>query len=118
EVVVPALSKGGMPVGGYGTGDITGVSLEPCACGRTSARMARIKGRADDMLVIRGVNLYPSEVEAALLAVDELDAQYQLVVDRRATLVRLEIQVEPSPAFVAGCGGVPGDPPARRALRP
>ena len=117
ELVLTTLTKRAMPLLRYRTGDITALTLEPCACGRTSARMARIKGRADDMLVIRGVNLYPSEIEAALLAVDELDAQYQLVIDRRATLVRLEIQVEPSPAFVAGCGGFRDDHPAVGALR-
>jgi phenylacetate-CoA ligase len=67
--------------------------------------MARIKGRSDDMLIIRGVNLYPSEVESTLLGVEELAPNYQLVVDRGAALARLEVQVEPTPELVARCGG-------------
>ena len=117
ELVLTTLTKRAMPVLRYRTGDITSLTLEPCGCGRTSARMARIKGRADDMLVIRGVNVYPSEVEAALLAVDELVPQYQLVVDRQTTLVRLEVHVEPSAAFVEACGAFRDDHPAVSALR-
>ena len=62
--MLTTLTKRAMPMIRYRTGDITTLSTEPCACGRTSARIARIKGRADDMLIIKGVNLYPSEVEA------------------------------------------------------
>jgi phenylacetate-CoA ligase len=95
----------------YRTGDITTLTDAPCRCGRTTARIARVKGRSDDMLIIKGVNLYPSEVEATLLGVEELVPHYQLLVDRSSTLARLEVQVEPSPAVVARCGGFdPGHP--------
>src|SRR5919106_1578720 len=89
----------------------------PCPCGRTSARIARLKGRADDMLVVKGVNLYPSEVEAALLAMDELQPHYLLVVDRTTTLARLQVQVEPAPALLARCGGFRPDHPLLTATQ-
>jgi len=105
ELVLTTLTKRAVPMLRYRTGDITALTTEPCACGRTSARIARIKGRADDMLIVKGVNLYPSEVEAALLAVEELQPHYLLVVDRTTTLARLEVHVEPAPALLARCGG-------------
>jgi phenylacetate-CoA ligase len=117
ELVLTTLTKRAMPMLRYRTGDITALTLDPCPCGRTSARMARVKGRADDMLIVRGVNLYPSEVEATLLAVDDLVPHYQLVVDRAAALARLEVHVEPSLAFVERCGGFRPDHPAVAALR-
>jgi phenylacetate-CoA ligase len=111
ELVLTTLTKRAMPMIRYRTGDVTTLSTEPCACGRTSARIARVKGRSDDMLVIKGVNLYPSEVEAALLAMEELEPHYLLVVDRTATLARLEVQVEPAAALLARCGGFAGEHP-------
>ncbi len=117
ELVLTTLSKRAMPVIRYRTGDITALTSEPCRCGRTSARMARIKGRSDDMLVVRGVNVYPSEIEAALLDVEDLMPHYQLLVDRRGTLARLEIQVEPSSALLARAGDLHPDHPATVALR-
>jgi phenylacetate-CoA ligase len=117
ELVLTTLTKRAMPLVRYRTGDITTLSLGPCVCGRTSARMARIKGRSDDMLVVRGVNLYPSEVESTLLAMDELAPHYQLVVDRGTTLARLEVQVEPSPELVARCGGFDARHPEIVTLR-
>jgi phenylacetate-CoA ligase len=101
----------------YRTGDITALATEPCVCGRTSARIARLKGRADDMLIVKGVNLYPSEVEAALLAVEDLQPHYLLVVDRTTTLARLEVQVEPAPAVLARCGGFQAHHPELDGLR-
>jgi len=115
--VLTTLTKRAMPLIRYRTGDITALTLESCACGRTSARMARIKGRSDDMLVVRGVNLYPSEVESTLLAVEELVPHYQLVVDRGTTLARLEVQVEPAPELVARCGGFSAEHPEIVTLR-
>ena len=105
ELVLTTLTKRAMPLIRYRTGDITTLTDAPCACGRTTARIARIKGRTDDMLIVKGVNLYPSEVEGTLLAVEELVPHYQLLVDRRTTLARLEVQVEPAPAVVERCGG-------------
>jgi phenylacetate-CoA ligase len=109
ELVLTTLTKRAMPMIRYRTGDITALTTEPCPCGRTSARIARLKGRADDMLIVKGVNLYPSEVEAALLAVEDLQPHYLLVVDRTTTLARLEVQVEPAPALLARCGGFHAD---------
>ena len=117
ELVFTTLTKRAMPLVRYRTGDITTLSLEPCRCGRTSTRMARVKGRSDDMLIVRGVNLYPSEVERTLLAVAELAPYYQLVIDRAATLARLEVQVEPAPELIARCGGFAADHPEIASLR-
>ncbi|HEV8472523.1 MAG TPA: phenylacetate--CoA ligase, partial [Methylomirabilota bacterium] len=117
ELVLTSLTKRAMPVIRYRTGDITTLTDAPCACGRTSARIARVKGRSDDMLIIKGVNLYPSEVEATLLAIEELVPTYQLVVDRTATLARLEVQVEPAAAVLDGCGGFDAAHPALVARR-
>jgi phenylacetate-CoA ligase len=105
ELVLTSVTKRAVPMIRYRTGDITTLTNAPCRCGRTTARIARLKGRADDMLIIKGVNLYPSAVEAALLVIEELVPHYQLVVDRSSTLARLEVQVEPSPAVVERCGG-------------
>jgi phenylacetate-CoA ligase len=101
ELVFTSLTKEALPIIRYRTGDLSTLSSEPCACGRTLRRMARIAGRADDMLVIRGINVFPSDVEAALLRLPELTPQYRLVVDREHALDTLEIQVEPRQA-VAG----------------
>jgi len=117
ELVLTTLTKRALPMLRYRTGDITALTTAPCRCGRTSARIARIKGRADDMLVIKGVNVYPSEVEAALLTVAELEPHYQLVVDRSATLARLEVHVEPVAALLARCGGWADGHPELEALR-
>lgn len=116
ELVLTTLTKRAMPMIRYRTGDITALTTEPCACGRTSARIARLKGRADDMLIVKGVNVYPSEVEAALLAVEDLQPHYLLVVDRTTTLAQLHIQVEPAPALLIRCGGYRADHPALAAV--
>jgi len=105
ELVLTTLTKRAIPMIRYRTGDITTLDPEPCACGRTSARIARIKGRSDDMLVIKGVNLHPSEVEATLRAVGDLEPHYVLIVDRTETLARVEVQVEPAPSLLERCGG-------------
>jgi len=117
ELVLTTLTKRALPMIRYRTGDITTLTTGPCVCGRTSARIARIKGRADDMLVVKGVNLYPSEVEAALLAVEDLQPHYLLLVDRTATLARLEVQVEPAPALLERCGGFQPDHPLLGAVQ-
>ncbi len=117
ELVFTTVTKRAMPLVRYRTGDITTLTLEPCRCGRTSTRMARVKGRSDDMLIVKGVNLYPSEVERTLLAVEELAPHYQLVVDRAATLARLEVQVEPAPELIARCAGFFADHPEIASLR-
>jgi phenylacetate-CoA ligase len=80
----------------YRTGDIASVDQTPCACGRTLARMSRVRGRRDDMLIIRGVNLYPSEVERVLLGVDGVAAHYQLIVERPGVMDELTVVCEPA----------------------
>jgi phenylacetate-CoA ligase len=93
-LVFTTLTKQAMPVVRYWTGDITSLNSEPCTCGRTLTRMALIKGRTDDMLIIRGVNVYPTQIEAVLNEVRELSPHYRLVVTREGTLDDLEVQAE------------------------
>ena len=117
ELVLTTLTKRAIPMIRYRTGDLTAFVPGRCACGRTSARIRRIKGRTDDMLIVRGVNLYPSEVEATLLAFTDLAPHYQLVVDHRETLARLEAIVEPTEAIVTRAGAFAPDAPPFATLR-
>ena len=94
ELVFTTLTKEALPLLRYRTGDLALLTREPCACGRTFARMSRVLGRTDDMLIIRGVNVFPSEIERALLAIPELEPHYQLLVDRPGHLDELTVQVE------------------------
>ena len=94
ELVFTTLTKQGTPLLRYRTRDITYLDRAPCGCGRTSVRMHRILGRTDDMLIIRGVNVFPSEVEHVLLHVQGVEPHYQIVVERRDQLDCLEVQVE------------------------
>jgi phenylacetate-CoA ligase len=101
ELVLTTLSKQGMPLLRYRTRDLTTIDPAPCRCGRTLVRLGRIVARSDDMLIIRGVNVYPSQVEHALLQVPELAPHYVLVVRREHALDTLEVQVESQPGAVA-----------------
>ena len=94
ELVLTTLCKRAMPMIRYRTRDITSLDPEPCACGRTIRRIRRIGRRSDDMLIIRGVNLYPSQIEAAILRVEGTLPHYQIIVDRQKDLDVLEVQVE------------------------
>jgi phenylacetate-CoA ligase len=94
ELVLTTLSKQAMPVIRYRTRDITALIPEPCECGRTIRRMQRISGRSDDMFIVRGVNVYPSQVEAALLAVEGTLPHYQIILTREKGLDAMEVQVE------------------------
>ena len=94
ELVLTTLCKRAMPMLRYRTRDITTLAAERCACGRTLRRIRRISRRSDDMLIIRGVNLYPSQIEAALLKVEGTLPHYQIIVDRDKGLDTLEVQVE------------------------
>jgi len=94
ELVVTTLTKEGTPVLRYRTRDITYLERTPCACGRTTVRMHRVLGRTDDMLIIRGVNVFPSQIEEVILKVEGIEPHYQLVVERRDQLDELEVQVE------------------------
>jgi len=94
ELVFTTLTKEGTPVIRYRTRDITYLNREKCRCGRTSVRMHRIMGRTDDMLIVRGVNLFPSQVEQVLLKIDGVEPHYQILVDRKGALDSLEVRVE------------------------
>jgi len=94
ELVLTTLTKEAFPVMRYRTGDVTSFVDEPCPCGRTHRRIARFSGRVDDMLVVRGINVFPSEIEAVVLADPALDGAYAIVVDRRRALPELEVHVE------------------------
>jgi phenylacetate-CoA ligase len=94
ELVFTTLTKEALPLLRYRTRDLTALDPEPCPCGRTLVRIGRITGRTDDMLIIRGVNVYPSQVEHALLQVPDVEPHYLLVLRRDAALDTLEVQVE------------------------
>ncbi len=94
ELVVTTLTKEGIPMLRYRTKDITKIDYEPCKCGRTFARMAKIMGRTDDMLKIRGVNVFPSQIESVLMGFDQIAPHYQLVITRENFSDRLEVKVE------------------------
>jgi len=101
ELVFTTLTKEALPLLRYRTGDVATLDLAPCACGRTFARMSAVRGRRDDMLIVRGVNLYPSEVERVLLAIEGVGAHYQLVLQRTGTLDELTVRCEGDPALAA-----------------
>ncbi|MBE6639374.1 MAG: phenylacetate--CoA ligase [Ruminococcaceae bacterium] len=94
ELVFTTLTKEGLPLIRYRTKDLTSISHDKCSCGRTTARISRFKGRVDDMLIIRGVNVFPSQIEAALVDVEEVTPHYMMIVDRVNNLDTLEIMVE------------------------
>ena len=96
ELVFTTLAKEAMPLLRYRTGDIASVTFEPCRCGRTTARIRGLRGRRDDMIVVRGVNVYPSNVEHALLSVPETAPHYQLVVERIGAMDEVLVQCEPA----------------------
>jgi len=110
ELVITTLTKEALPVLRYRTGDITRLDPSPCACGRSLARMERISGRSDDMLIVRGVNVFPSQVETVLLRVKGIQPHYQIIVDRaKGAMDDLEVWVEVSPElFSDDIGGLTG----------
>jgi phenylacetate-CoA ligase len=99
ELVFTTLTKEGLPLIRYRTRDLTRLSYERCTCGRTLVRMDKCLGRSDDMLIIRGVNLFPSQVETVLLEMSEIKPHYLLIVDRVNNLDTLELKVEVDEAF-------------------
>ncbi len=94
ELVFTTLTKEALPVVRYRTRDITSIDPTPCACGRTLVRLSRITGRTDDMLIVRGVNVYPSQIEHALMQVSRVEPHYLLVLRREGALDTLEVRVE------------------------
>ncbi len=96
ELVITTLTKQALPIIRYRTGDITSIIKEPCKCGRTHARMESIVGRADDMLIVNGVNIYPSQVEHVIANSEGVTLNYQIIADKKGHLDKLEILVEVS----------------------
>lgn len=96
ELVFTTITKEGLPVIRYRTRDITSLNYEPCPCGRTHVRMSKIVGRTDDMLIIRGVNVFPSQIESILIDIGQTEPHYLLIVDRINNLDTLEVWVEVS----------------------
>jgi phenylacetate-CoA ligase len=96
ELVFTTLTKEAFPLIRYRTKDMSRLMKEPCSCGRSLTRMDRISGRSDDMLIIRGVNVFPSQIESVLLGIEGLEPHYELIVDREGNLDTLEIHVEVS----------------------
>jgi phenylacetate-CoA ligase len=99
ELVFTTITKEGLPLLRYRTRDLTSLNYAPCKCGRTLVRMRKCTGRSDDMLIIRGVNLFPSQIESVLLEMGETSAHYLLIVDRENNLDTLELQVEVEQRF-------------------
>ncbi len=99
ELVLTTLTKEALPMIRYRTKDITTITVEPCDCGRTSARMKKITGRTDDMLIIRGVNVFPSQIESVLINIEGVEPQYQIIVKRKGFLDEIEILVEMTPQW-------------------
>jgi phenylacetate-CoA ligase len=104
ELVLTTLKKSARPMVRFRTGDIVSFSTEPCRCGRTSARLLGVHGRLDDMLIIKGVNLFPSDVEAVVRRIGELNGEYRLVVERVDHLDQLTVEVEPTRSLPGGTG--------------
>lgn len=94
ELVFTTLTKEGMPLLRYRTRDLCSLSDEPCPCGRTSLKMGRLQGRSDDMLIIRGINVFPSQIESVILSMPECAPYYRLIIDRQGNLDTLTVQVE------------------------
>jgi phenylacetate-CoA ligase len=99
ELVFSSVTKEGTPLLRYNTHDLTRLNYERCQCGRTTVRMEKVTGRADDMLIIRGVNVFPTQIESILLNYGEVEPHYMIYVDRVHNLDRMEIQIEMTKAF-------------------
>jgi phenylacetate-CoA ligase len=99
ELVFTTITKEGLPLIRYRTRDLTRLHYEKCSCGRTLVRMDKCLGRSDDMLIIRGVNLFPSQIETVLLEMSEIKPHYRIIVDRVNNLDTLELQVEVDEEF-------------------
>jgi len=106
ELVFTTLTKEAFPLIRYRTRDISRLITAPCRCGRTHFRMDRVEGRSDDMLIVRGVNVFPSQIEAVLVGIQGVELHYQLIVDREGTLDTLEVQVEVSDALFSNADEV------------
>ncbi len=98
ELVLTTITKEGLPILRYRTRDITSLNYEPCPCGRTLVRMSKVQGRTDDMLIIKGVNVFPSQIESVLMGIKEVGPHYEIIIKRENYLDVLEINIEVSDA--------------------
>ncbi|WP_335869122.1 phenylacetate--CoA ligase PaaK [Bacillus sp. 2205SS5-2] len=105
ELVFTSLTKEAFPIIRYRTGDIASLHREKCPCGRTTIRMSRVKGRIDDMLIIRGVNVFPTEIEQYLLTIKDIEPHYQLHLFKKGSLQQVELQVEVTEEFLTKVHG-------------
>jgi phenylacetate-CoA ligase len=96
ELVITTLTKEGFPMIRYRTRDLTYLTNEPCPCGRTLIKMARVLGRTDDMLIIKGVNIFPSQIEQVLTEIEGIEPQYQIILKKKGALNDIEVNVEVS----------------------
>jgi phenylacetate-CoA ligase len=117
ELVFTSLTKEAFPVVRYRTGDIASLHPEKCTCGRTTVRMSRIKGRIDDMLIIRGVNVFPTEIEAVLLGFEEVAPYYQVVIERDGALDRFEVHCEVTTQFMNQVGTLEENPEVGKLVK-
>jgi len=106
ELVFTSLTKEAFPLIRYRTGDISRLIPEPCRCGRTHIRMERVLKRCDDMLTIRGINIYPGQVEAILKDIAGVETDYQLIIDKEGALDAVELKVEIGERYFSETGGV------------
>jgi len=102
ELVLSTINREAMPIIRYRTGDITYVYPDQCKCGRTHRRISRIKGRVDDMFIVRGVNVFPSEVERVIMEIPEVGRNYQIVLEREKSFDIMKIKVEIKKRFFDG----------------
>jgi phenylacetate-CoA ligase len=106
ELVFTTLTKEAFPLVRYRSGDVSRLITEPCRCGRTHIKMERVLKRSDDMLIVRGINIFPSQIEAILTAIEGLEPQYQLIIDKAGALDSLDLHVEVSDKIFSDSGGV------------
>lgn len=99
ELVFTSLTKEAVPVVRYRTGDLAAVSFGPCACGRTMARHTKVYARTDDMIIVRGINVFPSQIEDVLMEIEDVEPHFQVLIDRKGSLDEMVVQVEVVPAF-------------------
>ncbi|MFZ5646406.1 MAG: phenylacetate--CoA ligase family protein [Bacillota bacterium] len=102
ELVITTLTKEAFPIIRYRTRDITTLNYDPCTCGRTLARMRKVTGRTDDMLIISGVNVFPSQIESVLMEIEGISPNYQIIVTKKGYLDILEVRVEPDERAFTG----------------
>ena len=99
ELVFTSLTKEAVPVVRYRTGDLASVTFRPCACGRTLARHTKVYARTDDMFIIRGINVFPSQVEDVLMEIEGVEPHFQIVLEHKGAMDDMEVQIEVEPAM-------------------